>query len=310
MARRIQRKELRKPDEFLDLGSRVLNWIADHRTALGIGIAAVLVLVFGIMLVMHLRRSANVEEWRPLMDAVPVRAMATAEDADPLAMLGRQDPAVFVDGQKIRKVAEGGESDAVRALADLAVAGDLLAQGDGAGAEQRYVAFLATNPRLDSAGRLVAQEGLGYALERQGKTDAAVQAFARIADLSDGSYKALALYHQGRLAAEAGRDEDARKAFLEAKGLESPRPADVVGRIESWLRRLDLASSVAAPPSAAPPPPPAPIEPVPPPAVPPDAEAGTVDAGTTLATDATEPVEPLPAPSGDVVPQPDAATTP
>ena len=249
MARKIQRKDLRKPDEFMDIGTRILNWISDHRTTLGISIAAILVLVFGVMLVVHLRRSANVEEWRGLMDAVPVRAMPKGESANPMEMIGKQDPAVWVDAQRILGVADGAESDAARRLADLAAAGELLAKGDGAAAEQRYRAFLAGNPATTSPGRLIAQEGLGYALELQQKSDEAQQALAAIAELSDGAYKALALYHQGRLDASAGRDESARTTLLAAKAVPDPRPTDVVPRIESWLRLLDLR---AAPPPPAP----------------------------------------------------------
>ncbi|MBI5500050.1 MAG: hypothetical protein HY907_07385 [Deltaproteobacteria bacterium] len=252
MARKIQRKDLRKPDEFVDVGTRILNWISDHRAALGISLAAGLVLIFGVMLVVYLRRSANVEEWRGLMDAVPVRSMPKGEMADPLSALGKQEPAVWVDSQRILGVASGGESDAVRRLADLAAAGDALAKGDGAAAEQRYRAFLAGNPPSTSPGRLIAQEGLGYALELQQKPAEAAQVFAVLGELSDGAYKALALYHQGRLDAAAGRDEEARKALLAAKAIPDPHPTDVVPRIESWLRVLDLRAAPPAAPPAAP----------------------------------------------------------
>jgi len=247
VARKIQRKDLRKPDEFVDVGTRILNWISDHRTALGISIASGLVLVFGVMLVVYLRRSAAVEEWRGLMAAVPVRAMPKGETPDPLSVIGKQEPSVWVDEQKILGVANGADSDGARRLADLAAAGDALAKGDGAAAEQRYRAFLAGNPSSASPGRLIAQEGLGYALELQKKQTEAAQAFAAIGELSDGAYKALALYHQGRLDASAGRDQEARKALLAAKAIADPHPTDIVPRVESWLRLLDMR---AAPPAA------------------------------------------------------------
>jgi tetratricopeptide (TPR) repeat protein len=246
VARRIQRKELRKPDEFIGGATRVLSWVADHRGTLGIAVGAVLVLVFGVMVVTQLRRSANVEDWRPLLAAVPVRAMPKGEAANPLELIGKQDPAVFVDEQKLAKVADAAESDQARALAELAVGGQLLAKGDAAAAEKRFRSYLSSNPPASSAGRLIAQEGLGYALERQTRISEAEQAFAGIADLSEGAYRALALYHQGRLLAGQGRDEEARKLLLEAKSIQDPRPAVVVPQVESWLRLIELRSLPAA----------------------------------------------------------------
>lgn len=252
MARRIQRKDLKKPDDFVDVGARILGWVNDHRVTLGIALAGALVLLFGVMLVVHLRRSADVEAWRPLLDAVPVRALpAEASQANPLEMLGRQDPAVWVDAQRIRQVAESGEEEGPRLVAGLALAGELLAQGDGAAAEARYRAYLAADPRQDAAGRLVAQEGLGYALERQNKRTEAAQAFAAIAEIDQGAYKALALYHQGRLAALDGRADEARRLLLEAKGIENPQPRDIGARIEGWLRRIEIEGTPSSPPPAA-----------------------------------------------------------
>jgi hypothetical protein len=249
LARRIQRKELKKPDDFVDVGGRVLGWISDHRAALGIAIAGALVALFGVMLVVYLRRSANIEEWKPLMNAVPVRSLPVDSDqANPLEMLGRQDPALWVDSQRIKQIVEAGDEEGPRVLAGLALAGELLAQGDGVAAEARYRAYLATGPRQDAAGRLVAQEGLGYALERQNKQAEAAQAFAALAELDQGAYKALALYHQGRLAALAGNDDEARRLLLEAKGIADPRPKDIGTQIEVWLRQIELKT----PPAPAP----------------------------------------------------------
>jgi len=163
VARRIQRKELRKPDEFIGGATRALNWIADHRGALGISVGAVLLLVFGVMVVTQLRRSANVEDWRPLLGSVPVRAMPKGEGDESAGAARQAGPAVFVDEQKIAKVADAADSDQARALADLAFAGQLLAKGDAAAAEKRYGVYLSSNPPASSAGRLIAQEGLGYA---------------------------------------------------------------------------------------------------------------------------------------------------
>ncbi|MBN1772380.1 MAG: hypothetical protein JXB32_14015 [Deltaproteobacteria bacterium] len=288
MARRIQRKELKKPDDFVDAGGRVLGWISDHRAVLGIAVAGALVLLFGVMLVIHLRRSADVEAWRPVLDAVPVRALPVDGDqANPLEMLGRQDPAVWVDAQRIKQVAESGDEDGPRAVAGLALAGELLAQGDGAAAEARYRAYLATGPRQDAAGRLVAQEGLGYALERQDKQAEAAQAFAALAELDQGAYKALALYHQGRLALLDGRDDEARRLLLEAKGIQDPRPKDLGAQIESWLRRIELRTLPVVEPATEPVPPTVePVEPV-------------VEPATEPVPPTVEPVEPVVEPAGE-----------
>jgi len=288
VARRIQRKDLKKPDEFVDIGARILGWVNDHRATLGIALAGVLVLLFGVMLVVHLRRSADVEAWRPLLDAVPVRALPAETSQDnPLEMLGRQDPAVWVDAQRIRQVAESGDEEGPRIVAGLALAGELLVQGDGAAAEARYRAYLATDPRQDAAGRLVAQEGLGYALERQNKRTEAAQAFAAIAEIDQGAYKALALYHQGRLAALDGRADEARRLLLEARGLENPQPRDIGARIEGWLRRIEIEGTSAAPVEG-------------PPAAP---AAASTDAPAGLAA------EPVPA-AAPVAPAPVAPATP
>lgn len=238
MARKIQRKELRKPDELIGLGARLLDWIADQRAPLAIGLGSVLLIVFGVTLVIHLRRSAAVEEARPLLDAVKIRAFREAPEGEAPAPPGTGGLPP-IDPAALAAAADEADEPTIRALARLPLARLALDEGRLDEAAELYRGYLAADGGKSSPGRSIAQEGLGYALERAGKTEEADKAFAALGEIADGAWSALALYHRGRLAAAAGRVEDARKLFGEAKALGNPRLAGITEKIDIEIRLLD-----------------------------------------------------------------------
>lgn len=93
----------------------------------------------------------------------------------------------------------------------------LEAQGDSAGAVQAYRRALAMDPRIAPA-----QEGLGRALARQGDYEAAAQAFARALDLQPDRISSLRFL---ALAREAeGRTEESLRLWREvARRAQDPR---------------------------------------------------------------------------------------
>jgi tetratricopeptide (TPR) repeat protein len=126
-----------------------------------------------------------------------------------------KDDGTFAEGAAMIKSAvkespgADGAKDAYLALADATLARK----------EYEDAAALfkeATESWPETSRNAAVQEGIGWAMRRLGKTDAAVEAFGKCAEAaSDDAAKAAAMLAQGDALAEAGRDEEALAKFRE-----------------------------------------------------------------------------------------------
>ena len=209
MAQKLDRKELKKPDEFQAIAGKAMAWMIAHQKPLLIGVAAVAVVVIAAFVTTTYASSREAKAGGELAVALDLQSR-------PIASEGPAQPGVetFPSTDERAKASlaalEKVRNDYPRSTAAqtaLAQIGFLkLKQGDAAGAQLALQQFIKEAPS-DHPLRAVAQESLGYALERQGKLDEARAAFAQLA--RDGAPDRAA-YQQARIALLEGKP-DARQ---------------------------------------------------------------------------------------------------
>jgi tetratricopeptide (TPR) repeat protein len=224
VARNIDRKELKNPDQFVSFWTRVGAFIGTHRlTVLG-GAAALVVLGFGIWGVSTLmtKKSADVSRAFARIDKVASADLLPATGEPPKEQAEDGLPHFKTEQERLQAAikeadtfigAHGGSELKDEAL--LLKAKYLMALGKPTEALPIYQGQLGS---LDKRLHFLAQEGLGYALEASGQIDAAMTAFAELAteaDAAGGFYKDRALFHKARLLQQKGTAKDAEKLYRE-----------------------------------------------------------------------------------------------
>ena len=228
MAEKIDRKQLKRPDEFQVVAGRAMSWMVANR-GLVLGVAgAVIAAVLIAWGVTAWRSSREAKAGGELAEALELQSRPISGDAasDP----GQQ---TFASKEALEKVRadHGGTTAARTALAEIGF--HKLKSGDAAGAQKDLQEFLAGAAK-DHPLRPFAQESLGYALEAQGHLDEARAAFEKLRELD---LPARADYQVARLALVQGKP-DARQQ-LERVAKDHPKEMDVVREANE---RLELAS--------------------------------------------------------------------
>ncbi|HTO96085.1 MAG TPA: hypothetical protein VMK66_03490 [Myxococcales bacterium] len=252
MAEKLDRKQLKKPDEFQVVAGKAMGWMLAHKSlTFGVagGAVAVALLVWGAT---AWRSSREASGGASLAEAMELQSRPVAGEAQGLPgqesfpSKEEREKAVIAALEKVR-ADHGGTTAAQTALAEIGF--HKLKSGDAAGAQKDLEQFLGSAAK-DHPLRPFAQESLGYALEAQNKLQEAKAAFEK---LREYDLPARADYQAARLALIEGKP-DAR-AQLERIATDHPQELDVVREANE---RLELASlPPVTPGAAAPPAPPA-----------------------------------------------------
>jgi tetratricopeptide (TPR) repeat protein len=236
VADKIDRKQLKRPDEFQVVAGRAMSWMVTNR-ALVLGVAGA-VIATGLIAwgVAAWRSSRESKAGGELAEAIELQSRPISGDAasepgqQTFANKEEREKAVVAALEKVR--ADHGSTTAARtALAEIGF--HKLKSGDPAGAQKDLQEFLAGAAK-DHPLRPFAQESLGYALEAQNHLDEARAAFEKLRELD---LPARADYQVARLALVQGKP-DARQQ-LEKVAKDHPKEADVVREANE---RLELAS--------------------------------------------------------------------
>ena len=236
MAEKIDRKQLKRPDEFQVVAGRAMSWMVANR-GLVVGVAgAVIVVALGAWGVAAWRSSREAKAGGELAEALELQSRPISGDAasdagqQTFASKDEREKAVIAALEKVR-ADHGGTTAARTASAEIGF--HKLKSGDAAGAQKVLQDFLASAAK-DHPLRPFAQESLGYAFEAQGHFDEARAAFEKLRELD---LPARADYQVARLALVQGKP-DARQQ-LERVAKDHPKEADVVREANE---RLELAS--------------------------------------------------------------------
>lgn len=206
MAEKIDRKQLRKPDEFQQVAGQAMSWVAAHQSAVVGTLAAVAVAAIAAWGISSYRHSREQKAGSALAEALAVqgRPVAGEGQAQPgeesFASKEERSKAAIGALDKVRE-AHAGTTAAVTATAELGF--EKLRAGDAVAAQKDLEDFLARSSS-DHPLRAFAAEALGYALEAQGKLDEAARAFAK---LGDAGMKERAAFHAARLALVQGKPD-------------------------------------------------------------------------------------------------------
>jgi len=207
--RRYRRKDLRRPDEFVNRGNQVIVWVRGNTRLVsqagGVGLAVVLV-VGGIFSVRSARaRQANDDLTQALAE---FRA-------------GHYSQAAIQLGQ----VASRWQSTPAGNVAALYAANADLKAGNAAAATELLQSALPAANTWPPYLRQQALLALAYALERKGDTTGAVGHFNEAAGL-EGPYTSAAILGEARCREQAGEKDAARKLY-ERFVREFPQAAEV-----------------------------------------------------------------------------------
>ncbi|TMB11674.1 MAG: hypothetical protein E6J66_08400 [Deltaproteobacteria bacterium] len=236
MAERIDRKQLKRPDEFQVVAGRAMTWmVANRGLVLGAAGAVIAIGLIGWGFSAW-QGSREAKAGAGLAEAIELqsRTISSETSAQPgqetFASKEEREKAVIAALEKVR-ADHRGTTAAQTALAEIGF--HKLKGADAAGAQKDLEEFLAGASRGHPL-RPFAQESLGYALEAQNRLDDAKTAFEKLRDLD---LPARGDYQLARLALLEGKAD--AKQQLERVAKEHPKDLDVVREANE---RLELAS--------------------------------------------------------------------
>jgi tetratricopeptide (TPR) repeat protein len=218
LSEKIHRKDLKEPDEFVSATGRMMNWLAAHRLLVigSIVVAAGAVLAV-IGMLSHLESKA-MEASRAFVDSFKILNARVVERAD--ADETTQADGTYGSERDKLKAALGAMEAMAKAhggspAADLAaffVAEEKRRLGELDQAIAGFEAYLRTQG-LRAVMAPFAVEGLGAALEQQGKLEEARAQYLRLTEEGFAGHKDRGLYHLARLEQKAGNHAQAADRF-------------------------------------------------------------------------------------------------
>ena len=245
MADKIDRKQLKRPDEFQIVAGRAMGWMVGHRNfVLGVGgaVLAALLLAWGLT---AWRTSREAKAGGALAEALELQSRPIAGEApaqpgqETFPSKEEREKAVLSALENVR-AAHSGTTAGQTAIAELGF--HKLKASDAPGAQKDLQDFLDRAGR-DHPLRPFAQESLGYALEAQNKLEDARAAFEKLRDLD---LPARADYQVARLALLQGKPDALQQ--LERVAKDHPKELGVVREANE---RIEIASLPAATPGQA-----------------------------------------------------------
>ena len=233
MAEKLDRKQLKKPDEFQVVAGRAMAWVAARQKQVVGVLIAVAVAALAIWGVSWYRASRDAKAGAALAEALELQSRPLAGERaaqETFATADEREKAVISALEKVRS--QYGNTSAGRtALAELGF--HKLKAADAAGAQKDLQDFLASTGSTHPL-RPFAQQCLAYALEAQNKLDEARAAFEKLRDLG---LPGVADLQAARLALLEGKPD--AKQQLEKVAKEYPTDPLVVREANE---RIELAA--------------------------------------------------------------------
>jgi len=205
LAQKLDRKQLKKPDEFQVVAGKAMGWIAAHQRVLLGGLVAVALVIAGAWALTSYSSSQETKAGGEMAAALEIasRPLASEGPAPGVPAFANKDERTKATLAALEKV----RSDFPRSTAARTAVAQIgflkLKEGDAAGAQAALQQFVKDTARGHPL-RPVAQESLGYAFEAQGKLEEARAAFAQLAQ--DG-VPARAAFQQARIALVEGKPD-------------------------------------------------------------------------------------------------------
>ncbi len=246
--KKFSRKDLKKPDEFVSKGTEYSELLTIHKKKILIGLGAVagtLVIASAVYIFLEertLSSSKHINEalevlGRPVKTASLFSGTSEGEDEESFASVNEKDRAV---GEAFSSASGKASTRSIRMLAKLGEAQSQLSLGEYEKAAASYQAFV-DNPGGAEPFLYLAYEGLGMALEGQGKKDEALTQYKLLEGVGDGKYMELALYHQARIHEAKGEKDKAKELYSRlAKDIsDAPKMNPMMGYLQERIAGKD-----------------------------------------------------------------------
>jgi hypothetical protein len=222
VARNIDRKELKNPDQFVSFWTRVAAWIGSHAVLVLGGAGGLLLLgfaIWGATVYMAGKAADNSRAFSRIekianADLLPEKGEPPKKD-DGLPHFKTEQARVEAALKEVDVFLGAHGSSKLKDEALLLKAKYLLTLGKHSEALAIYKDQLGD---VDARLRFLAREGLGYSQEAAGQTDEAIATFTALADDSQGNggfYRDHALFNKARLLQKKGSGKDAEKVLRE-----------------------------------------------------------------------------------------------
>lgn len=219
--KKFSRKDMKKPDEFLQKSWEFSEWAGQHSRQIlivtGIVVGSILVGAF----LWSYGESRQIKSSRQLegvfkvvdRDIVPTEfgagAMGAQGEDEPFGSKYHKDEALLKAYREARDNAKTGE---VKKASTLGMASALLGLGKYEEAGREF-GTLASDPSGMGDMLHSIYEGLGFAYEGMGKMDKALEQYKKLEKCEGSAYKELGLFHQARLLEGQGKGDEARKLY-------------------------------------------------------------------------------------------------
>ncbi|MFH1435172.1 MAG: tetratricopeptide repeat protein [Pseudomonadota bacterium] len=218
--RKFSRKEMKKPDEFVQRGWEVGEWAAGHSRQIIIVSLAILMLVLLGAVTWSYMQGRKVKSSKHLdsvfdvtqKSVVPTEYFEGAEkntEEETFGSLFHKDEAVL---EAYKKVEANAKTAGVKKTATLGIASAQLGLGRFDEAIKAYKQLLEDPSDMEGLLHFI-YEGLGFSYEGQGKRDEAMKQYKALEACESGRYAELARYHMARLNELENRPKEAAALY-------------------------------------------------------------------------------------------------
>jgi tetratricopeptide (TPR) repeat protein len=200
--RRISKRKLKEPDEFISTAARAISWTRENLRLILIGIIIVALVAFSMVFWRIRTKKREVDAFNAFHRASEI--LISAEDPSARSYQEAMD-----EFERIRR--EYPHTDAAQ-LAQLQLGQGFLEQKQYDRAVETYRTFLDSNPR-ERFYRLFALQNLGYAYEDQGDYQNALDSFQGLVDMGGSFLQPWGYLNIGRCYEKLGKREEALRNY-------------------------------------------------------------------------------------------------
>jgi tetratricopeptide (TPR) repeat protein len=200
--RRISKRKLKEPDEFISTAARIISWTRENLRLILTGIIIVALVAFSMVFWRIRTKKREVEAFNSFHRASEI--LMSAEDPSTRGYQEAMD-----EFKRIRK--EYPHTDAGQ-LAQLQLGQGFLEQKQYDRAVETYRKFLDSNPK-ERLYRLFALQNLGYAYEGQGDYQNALDSFQELIDMGESFLQPWGYLYIGRCYEKLGKSEEALRNY-------------------------------------------------------------------------------------------------
>jgi len=218
LATKTSRKELKEPDEFITLTHRILQWLYQQRVPLLLGVAALILVIVGVVgwnWYVHsaeMKASQSFIEAYEILDArvAPGEEGTTSADGSYASEQDKYRAAI----EALEQVRKNHASTSTADLATYFIGESHRRLGEHQKAIEHLEAYL---KETGAGGELAvfALEGIGLSYEALGRSEEAVKRFRRLTEPPFDREPDRGLYHLARLEHKSGKAQEAARMFRE-----------------------------------------------------------------------------------------------